>query len=540
MEIGAPGPIKDGIPPVDAPKPNPKPPGAGSKEVSKADPPTAGTSAGKVGELKAPGPKQGNPENPTAAKPDRDIASLLQRYGTIASGPNKVRDKRGIWNTTWQAIINLHKDPAGRDGLKNPPASFYLGGDEGRIRYPGQPFTCRKCQAVGHKGIDCPEKYCRICRQTGHETNRCTGKKVCNLCGGDGHTYYQCPKSERPRTYAAAAAGTPAQKITRPKLDPTANAKVNALLKASREDAQKIPEPTRRSNPKGQAPQDLKSPGPDPDVEPTTATDPATSLETTVPVVPIHPEGTPENGAQTNTPPLEAQGEPEPTPGTKAEEGKESTAAAGTSTPTSAPVKTKKKTKHLKKKVDSSSGDKEEIEKAWKQVTSQRLREKCRKEKEERDERRWARINGKQPPPRKEPQTEPPKDEEMERDEMVTQPPQKSGRKRQRQRKEDFYTTKKKHITSQTEETNDGYTTIDTDEENIEDTGGTPSEPNQLIQTVLQELHQQLALIDTTGAPKEQAQWTKVPEAEAEIVISDESEEESKGKGDQQESQHSQ
>ncbi|KAJ1150569.1 hypothetical protein NDU88_003359 [Pleurodeles waltl] len=271
--------------------------------------------------------------------PDRDIASLLQRYSTIASGPNKVRDKRGIWNTTWQAIINLHKDPAGRDRLKHPPASFYLGGDEGRIRYPGQPFTCRKCQAVGHKGIDCPEKYCRICRQTGHETNRCTGKKVCNLCGGDGHTYYQCPKSERPRTYAAAAAGTPAQKITRPKLDPTANAKVNALLKASREEAQKIPEPTRRSNPKGQAPQDLKSPGPDPDVEPTTATDPATSLETTVSVVPIHPEGSPENGAQTITPPPEAQGEPEPTSGTKAEEGKESTAAAGTPTPTSAPGK---------------------------------------------------------------------------------------------------------------------------------------------------------------------------------------------------------
>ncbi|KAJ1099730.1 hypothetical protein NDU88_004828 [Pleurodeles waltl] len=438
-----------------------------------------------------------------------------------------------------------HHQPPQRPNRKRrteaPPSErFYLGADEGRIRYPGQPFTCRKCQAVGHKGIACPEKYCRICRQTGHETNRCTGKKVCNLCGGDGHTYYQCPKSERPRTYAAAAAGTPAQKTTRPKLDPTANAKVNALLKASREEAQKIPEPIRRSNPKGQAPQDHKSPGPDPDVEPTTVTDPATPLETTVSVVPTHPEGTPENGAQTNTPPLEAQGEPEPTPGTKAEEGKESTADAGTPTPTSAPVKAKKKNKHLKKKVDSSSGDEEEIEKAWKQVKSQRLREKCRKEKEERDERRRARINGKQSPPRKEPQKEPLKDEEMERDEIVTQPPQKSGRKRQRQRKEDFYTTKKKHITSQTEEQNDGYTTINTDEENIEDTGGTPSESNQSIQTVLQELHQQPALIDTTGAPKEQTQRTKVPEAGAEIVISDESEEESKGKGDQQESQHPQ
>ncbi|KAJ1144821.1 hypothetical protein NDU88_011115 [Pleurodeles waltl] len=97
----------------------------------------------------------------------------------------------------------------------------------------------------------------------------------------------------------------------------------------------------------------------------------------------------------------------------------------------------------------------------------------------------------------------------MERDEEASQTPQKLGRKRQQQRKEDFYTTKKEHITSEAEEQNDGYTTIDTDEEIIEDTGGTPGAQNQSIQTVLQELHQQLALIDTTGAPREQTQWTK-------------------------------
>ncbi|KAJ1193111.1 hypothetical protein NDU88_002416 [Pleurodeles waltl] len=124
----------------------------------------------------------------------------------------------------------------------------------------------------------------------------------------------------------------------------------------------------------------------------------------------------------------------------------------------------------------------------------------------------------------------------MERDEDVTQTPQKLGRKRQRQRKEDFYTTKKQHITSRAEDQNNGYTNIDTDEENIEDMGGTPGEQNQCIQMVLQ----QLALIDTTGAPREQTQLTKVPEAGAEIVISDNDEETSKGKEAQQESQHPQ
>ncbi|XP_069092717.1 uncharacterized protein [Pleurodeles waltl] len=177
-------------------------------------------------------------------------------------------------------------------------------------------------------------------------------------------------------------------------------------------------------------------------------------------------------------------------------------------TPIQAPAKAKKRSKHYKKKVDSSSENEEEIEVAWKQVKSQKLREKCRKEKEEKEERRQTRTKGKQAPPREEPQPDPLQDKEMERDED------------------------KKHITSQAEDKNDGYTTIDTDEENIEDTGGTLGEQSQAIQTVLQELHQQLALIGPTGAPREQTQWTKVPEAVAEIVISDD-EEESKGKENQ-------
>ncbi|KAJ1149770.1 hypothetical protein NDU88_002575 [Pleurodeles waltl] len=190
---------------------------------------------------------------------------------------------------------------------------------------------------------------------------------------GEGHTYYQCPKSDRPRTYAAAAAGTPTQKTTRPKLDPTANAKVNTLVKSSREEAQTKPEPTRRSNLKRLAPQDQKSPGPNqeekihvPTVEPTIAADPPTPPEAAASVGPTHPEGTPEKGAPTNAPPPEAQGEPEETQATGAEEGKESTATARTPTATQATEKVKKKSKHSKKKVDSSS--EEEIEVAWKQV----------------------------------------------------------------------------------------------------------------------------------------------------------------------------
>ncbi|KAJ1209953.1 hypothetical protein NDU88_005322 [Pleurodeles waltl] len=164
-----------------------------------------------------------------------------------------------------------------------------------------------------------------------------------------------------------------------------------------------------------------------PTEEPTTVTDPAPPLQTTISVEPTHPKGTPKKGATTEAPPPETQGEPEQTLETGAEEGKEYMATARTLTPPQAPAKSKKKSKHLKKKADCSSGDKEEIEKAWKQVKSQRLQEKCRKEKEERGERRWARTKGKQSPPLEEPQTEPLKDEEMERGEVVNQPPPKKN-----------------------------------------------------------------------------------------------------------------
>ncbi|KAJ1169504.1 hypothetical protein NDU88_001397 [Pleurodeles waltl] len=202
--------------------------------------------------------------------------------------------------------LAVSPDPAAKDRLRHPLGSFYLGEDEGKIRYPGQPFTCRKFQAVGHKGIDCPEKFCRICRQTGHEASGYTGKKACNFCGGEGHTYYWCPKSEKPKACAAAAAGTPTPKTTRPKLDPTANAKVNTRLKASREEAQQKPEPTRSSTREGPALQDQEPPGPGPEriqattvstVEPTTVVDPATPPEAAVTVEPPHPEGTLEEGA---------------------------------------------------------------------------------------------------------------------------------------------------------------------------------------------------------------------------------------------------
>ncbi|KAJ1184561.1 hypothetical protein NDU88_001367 [Pleurodeles waltl] len=466
--------------------------------ASKADLPITGTSAGKAGEQKAPGPKQGNTESPAAAKPGgKGKGKQGTRQGTAPESFNgynlthrhaqvmrlEVKDKAGpkldrdlfldkviklagipgeemlscqasasgwifllsfithtLYSKYWEFFqgkkeenpfnISTGWEPASTEKritveIMNPQIPDWdltsLLQRYGTIAKKDPP---RKCQAVGHKGIHCPEKYCRICRQTGHEANGCTGKKVCNLCGGEGHTYYQCPKSDRPRTYAAA--GTPAQKTTRPKLDPTANAKVNALLEAFREEAQNKAEPTRRSNPRDWPPRTRNPQYPTqrrkyvyPQWKEPQRRIRQSHWRLQPQWNPPTPKGTPEKGAPTDAPPLEAQGEPQQMQATGAEEGKGVHSCRQDPDPHPSPSKSKKEEQTLQ---------------------------------EEGGQQQRGRGG--------------------DRDGLET------GRKRQRQRKEDFYTTKKKHITSQAEDQNNGYTTIDTDEENIEDTGGIPGEQN--------------------------------------------------------------
>ncbi|KAJ1151242.1 hypothetical protein NDU88_004026 [Pleurodeles waltl] len=114
----------------------------------------------------------------------------------------------------------------------------------------------------------------------------------------------------------------------------------------------------------------------DPTVEPITVVDPATPPE----AAPTPPRGTPEEGAPKDAPPPETQRELEQMPVTGTKEGEEIKASA------KAPVKAKRKKKGKQpKKKEESSGDVEEKEEAWHQVKSQRLRDKCREEKEEKE-----------------------------------------------------------------------------------------------------------------------------------------------------------
>ncbi|KAJ1103481.1 hypothetical protein NDU88_000904 [Pleurodeles waltl] len=299
----------------------------------------------------------------------------------------------------------------------------------------------------------------------------------------------------------AATPGTPASKTTGPKLDSATNVKVNALLKASREETQmKKSERAKKGTLKGQAPKDQAPPGPgleekktteDPKVEPTISGDPAPLTEN-------------ENPAG------------DPTPREK-EEGKAT---------------------HLREK-----GGQQWFEEGVKEerirVKSQWLRDKCRKEKEKKEERPQVTAKGKQAPPLEASLPKPKQEEEMEEEEGH-QGPKQAGRKWQRQRKKDFY-IRKKLITSQAEQQDEDCIIVNSDsKDDLENTWGTLEMPDLDIQTALQELHLQLAMMMATRVPADKAQWAGIPKVEAKILLKAAEEAKEQGRKNRQAAQHPQ
>ncbi|KAJ1161101.1 hypothetical protein NDU88_001589 [Pleurodeles waltl] len=68
----------------------------------------------------------------------------------------------------------------------------------------------------------------------------------------------------------------------------------------------------------------------------------------------------------------------------------------------------------------------------------------------------------------------------------------------------------------------------------------TLGEQSLAIQSALQKLHQQLAMIDATEAPGEETQWTGVPEAIVKVLIMNTEESKEGEKEDQRAAQHPQ
>lgn len=69
-----------------------------------------------------------------------------------------------------------------------------------RVKYDGQPTTCRRCNSGDHLYEDCNNSICFNCDQVGHHSRMCPEDIKCCICKEEGHmaidcqhSWYRCP-----------------------------------------------------------------------------------------------------------------------------------------------------------------------------------------------------------------------------------------------------------------------------------------------------------------------------------------------------------
>uniref|UniRef100_W5M3X9 CCHC-type domain-containing protein n=1 Tax=Lepisosteus oculatus TaxID=7918 RepID=W5M3X9_LEPOC len=129
--------------------------------------------------------------------PEWDIVCFLKIFVDIQGIGVKVMDKRGFWTGKRRFKVRFRSNGSAPDGLLHPPATFEIGPNRGYLYYYGQPLVCRRYRKEGHNIVDCRERVCRRCEGVGHFTSECKEEIKCNLCGGEGHVFADCPLQKR-------------------------------------------------------------------------------------------------------------------------------------------------------------------------------------------------------------------------------------------------------------------------------------------------------------------------------------------------------
>ncbi|MBN3312091.1 ZCHC3 protein, partial [Atractosteus spatula] len=138
--------------------------------------------------------------------PEGDIVCYLKRFVDIQGVGEKLMDRKGYWTGKRRYRVRLRPDGQAPDGLLHPPASFFIGANNGYCYYYGQPAVCRRCGKPEHNAADCRELICRRCEGVGHSAVNCTAKPKCNLCGGEGHIFKDC--EQRKKSFAEIVQGS--------------------------------------------------------------------------------------------------------------------------------------------------------------------------------------------------------------------------------------------------------------------------------------------------------------------------------------------
>ncbi|MBN3307374.1 ZCHC3 protein, partial [Amia calva] len=112
----------------------------------------------------------------------------------ILSKNKRVTDEDGIWTGARRWQVRLQVEVASVHGVRHLPSTIVLGANKGLVFYHGMPKLCRNCGALGQLPAPCIVMKCKICVQD-HLTRAFKQDRVCNLYGGGGHLFRNCPSS---------------------------------------------------------------------------------------------------------------------------------------------------------------------------------------------------------------------------------------------------------------------------------------------------------------------------------------------------------
>ncbi|MBN3298540.1 ZCHC3 protein, partial [Amia calva] len=130
-----------------------------------------------------------------------DVEVWLRRHCEILSESKRVMDEDGVLTCARQWQVCLQVEMAAIGGVHHLLSTTVLRANRGLVFYHGMPKLCRNCGALGHLAIACTVIKCKIC---GREdlTRACKQERACNLCGGGGHIFRNCPSSYANRVRA--------------------------------------------------------------------------------------------------------------------------------------------------------------------------------------------------------------------------------------------------------------------------------------------------------------------------------------------------